>query len=548
MGKPVDDTAGDMTALGTGSAGLADCPSWPALRAHALRLAKIPLATLLDEPGRFQACSRAAGQLLLDFSRQRLDGRVLGSLLALAEERQLPAWREALFSGAVVNNTENRPALHMALRDFSGGPLLVAGQDVMPEIATERARMLALAEAIRGGSFRGQRGAPIRQVVNIGIGGSDLGLVMAAGALAGWQHPDIQTHFVSNIDGGELAQVLARAEPDSTLFVICSKTFTTLETRLNAEVARRWLTAALGEAAVARHFVAVSTNAAAMDAFGIAPELRLCMWDWVGGRYSLWGPIGLTLAITIGAEAFTDMLRGAERMDRHFRAAAAGENLPVLLALLGIWNQNHLGCTSHAVLPYDSRLARFPAFLQQLEMESNGKRVTRDGQPVDWTTGTVLWGEAASNAQHSFFQLLHQGTSRFSLDFLAPVQDSSGYPDQHREGLANLLAQAETFARGYQPADGDGDPGLAAHRTHPGNHPSSILLFPRLDPGTLGQLIALYEHKVFVQAVIWGINPFDQWGVERGKQLAREFGQVLAGTAPAEGAPGLVDAIRRWRR
>ena len=535
----------ETTAPDADAAGLTHCPSWPVLARHAERLAGVPLATLLDEPGRFEAFSREACGLLLDFSRQHLDAAALESLLALASERRLAEWREALFTGERVNNTEDRPALHMALRDSSGEALQVAGHDLMPEIVAERARMLALAESVRDGSFRGHQGARIRRVVNIGIGGSDLGLVMGAGALANWHQPDIQTHFVANIDGGELAQVLALAEPGSTLFVICSKTFTTLETRLNAQSARRWLVEALGEAAVARHFVAVSTNAAAMDAFGIAPELRLRMWDWVGGRYSLWGPIGLTLAIAIGAEAFSAMLRGGEAMDHHFRVAPAGENLPVLLGLLGVWNQNHLGSTSHAVLPYDSRLARFPAFLQQLEMESNGKRVTRDGQPVAWNTGAVLWGEAASNAQHSFFQLLHQGTSRFSLDFLAPAQDSSGFPDQHREGLANLLAQAETFARGFQPDDAD--PALAAHRTHPGNHPSSILLFPRLDPGTLGQLIALYEHKVFVQAVIWGINPFDQWGVERGKQLARQFGKVLAGQGDGTPAPGLVDVIRRWR-
>ncbi|MCC5795380.1 MAG: glucose-6-phosphate isomerase [Chromatiales bacterium] len=537
----------DLTTLAANSARLPTCPSWSALQQHAARLSRIPLTSLLDQPGRFETCSREADPLLLDFSRQRVTPEVLAALAELARERELPAWIELLFSGARVNQTEGRAALHMALRDPSTTPLRVEGEDVREAVRAEREKMLALARSLREGRLEGATGQPLTQIVNIGIGGSDLGPVMASQALANWRLPGMDLHFVSNIDGGELGLLLERLDPARTLFIICSKSFTTQETQLNAAAARRWLAECLGETAVARHFVAVSVNAAAMDEFGIAPEARFRLWDWVGGRYSMWSPIGLSLAIGLGEEAFGDLLAGANEMDVHFRSAPLADNLPVLLGLLGVWNQNHLGTTSHVVLPYDGRLARFPAYLQQLEMESNGKGVTRDGQPLDWTSGTVLWGEAGSNSQHSFFQLLHQGTSRFSLDFIAPVESSSPFPDQHRAGLANMLAQAETFARGFSDEEMDAgiDPALVPHKRHPGGHPSSILLLQRLDPRSLGALVALYEHKVFVQSVIWGINPFDQWGVERGKQLARTMAAALDPDheVPAD-APPIVRRLR----
>lgn len=529
-----------LASLEGKSSALDQLPAWQALRQQAIALGSTHLRELLDTPDRYAQFSRQHGDFVLDFSRNRLDARTLDLLIGLAEARELPAWIDALFSGAAVNSTEHRPAQHMALRNPEDQPVLVDGVNLMAEVIAERERMFELVEAIRSGSFRGATGARIRHIVNIGIGGSDLGPVMAAEALREYADPEISLHFVSNVDGTQLADVLASVSAAETLFIICSKTFVTWETALNAGAARTWFIRQLGEAAVARHFVAVSVNAAALDRFGILPEHRFRMWDWVGGRYSLWSAIGLSVAIAIGGENFRQLLRGAHELDEHFRHAPLRDNLPVLLALIGIWNQNHLGTTSHAILPYDGRLARFPAYLQQLEMESNGKGVTRDGQPVRWSTGAVLWGEPGSNAQHSFFQLLHQGTAQFSADFIAPVEGSSAAVEQHLVGLANMLAQAEAFARGNPAAS------VESHKAHPGNHPANILLMRRLDPRSLGFLIALYEHKVFVQACIWGINPFDQWGVELGKKMATAMHDKLQ-AADADGTlPGIAAVIRRW--
>jgi glucose-6-phosphate isomerase len=529
-----------LAGLEQHSGGLDQLPVWQALKQQAIALGSTPLRELLDTPDRYAHFSRQHGDFVLDFSRHRLDAPTLKLLIELAEARQVPRWIEALFSGAAVNSTENRPALHMALRNPDDQPAMAGGVNLMPEVIAERERMFELAEAIRSGEFRGATGARIRHIVNIGIGGSDLGPVMAAEALREYADPELGLHFVSNVDGTQLADVLAGVSAAETLFIICSKTFVTWETALNASAARSWFIRQLGEAAIARHFVAVSVNAPAMDSFGIAPEHRFRMWDWVGGRYSLWSPIGLAIAIAIGSENFRQLLRGAHELDQHFRSAPLSDNLPVLLALTGIWNQNHLGTCSHVVLPYDGRLARFPAYLQQLEMESNGKGVTRDGQPVRWSTGTVLWGEPGSNGQHSFFQLLHQGTAQFSADFIAPVEGSSAAVDQHLVGLANMLAQAEAFARG--------NPGerVPPHKVHPGNHASTILLMRQLDPRSLGFLIALYEQKVFVQACIWGINPFDQWGVELGKKMATAMHAKLQAADADATLPGIANVIRRW--
>jgi len=535
---------------------LLQASAWKALQRHSTSLAGTHLRDLLDQPGRFDAFSRQYGQCLLDFSRNRLTTDTLKLLIALASEREVPQRIQALFAGEVVNATENRPAQHMALRGPTSPALLVNGVDIRPEIEAERERMLDLADAIRSGEFRGATGARIRHVVNIGIGGSDLGLVMAIEALHEYRTPDVQIHFVSNVDGTQLADILARTPAAETLFIVCSKTFVTWETALNASAARTWFIGQLGEAAVTGHFVAVSVNAPAMDKFGIAQEHRFRLWDWVGGRYSLWSSIGLAIAIAVGSEHFRALLAGGRELDEHFRTAPLADNLPVLLALIAVWNQNLQGTTSQAILPYDGRLQRFAAYLQQLEMESNGKGVTRDGQPVEWSTGTVLWGEPGNNAQHSFFQLLHQGTAHFAADFIAPVEGSSPYADQHLVGLANLLAQAEAFARGYTleaaqaeltakgktPAD---VARLAPHKVHPGNHPSNILLLRRLDPHSLGFLIALYEQKVFVQACIWGINPFDQWGVELGKAICSDLIQASDGSIPPELQPLLVWIAKR---
>ena len=537
---------------------LLQASAWKALQQHSTALRGTHLRDLLDQPGRFDAFSRQHGQCLLDFSRNRLTTDTLRLLIALASEREVPRRIQALFDGEVVNATENRPAQHMALRGPASPPLLVNGTDIRLEVEVERERMLDLADAIRSGEFRGATGARIRHVVNIGIGGSDLGLVMAIEALHEYRTPDVQIHYVSNVDGTQLADVLARVPAAETLFIICSKTFVTWETALNANAARTWFLGQLGEAAVTRHFVAVSVNAPAMDKFGIAGEHRFRMWDWVGGRYSLWSSIGLAIAIAVGSENFLELLAGGRELDEHFRTAPLADNLPVLLALIAVWNQNLQGATSQAILPYDGRLQRFAAYLQQLEMESNGKGVTRDGERVQWSTGTVIWGEPGNNGQHSFFQLLHQGTANFSADFIAPVEGSSPYADQHLVGLANLLAQAEAFARGYTleaaqaeltakgrtPAD---VARIAPHKVHPGDHPSNILLLRRLDPHSLGFLIALYEQKVFVQSCIWGTNPFDQWGVELGKGMAVGMHEALQSPA-GDGLPPIGHVIRQWAK
>ena len=547
-------TLAELTAA---ASGLRTCPAWNALTTHHQSIASLHLRTLLDEPDRYEACSRQACGLTLDYSRNLLTTKTLELLVQLAAERQLVPWIEQLFAGAHVNNTEDRPALHMALRRSADRPLIVDGEDVMSLVHGELDNCLAFAEEVRSGAHRGATGQRITDVVNIGIGGSDLGLVMLDAALSEYRDPAlaVQSHFVSTIDGTQLADVLDRVNAETTLFIVCSKSFTTIETQLNADAARRWFLDSMPAEAIGRHFAAISTNAEAMDRFGIGADLRFAIWDWVGGRYSLWSSIGLAVAIGIGADHFRALLAGAASMDEHFETAPLADNLPVLLGLIGVWQRNFLGAASHAVLPYDQRLRYFPAFLQQLEMESNGKSVARDGEPVETATGAVIWGEPGSNAQHSFFQLLHQGTAKVSLDFIAPIAASSRYPDQHLHGLGNLLAQAEAFARGYPAAAVAADLSaagrsagdvarLAPHKTHAGNRSSSVLLTDRLEPRSIGALIALYEHKVFVQSVIWGINPFDQWGVELGKTMA---GVMSAGLAAAEDDPALPPIARLIR-
>jgi glucose-6-phosphate isomerase len=424
-------------------------------------------------------------------------------------------------------------------------PIEVGGRNVMPLVEAERAKMRALADALHAVELKGATGRPLDTVVNIGIGGSDLGVVMAVQALAEQVRPGLSVHCVSNIDGVALAHVLAAADPATTLFVICSKTFTTLETLTNANAARDWLLAAGGAAAVAAQCVAVSTNHAAMDAFGIAPDRRFTICDWVGGRYSLWSAVGLTVALAIGADAFDEFLAGAHRLDEHFETAPLEQNLPVLLALVGIWNRNFLDIPAHAVLPYDDHLARFPAYLQQLEMESNGKSVRRGGGPVECATCPVIFGEPGSNAQHSFFQLLHQGTDIVSADFLLPAKSLVGRQGQQDLAAANCLAQVWALAGGDpEAADPSGDP-PDPQRSYAGNRSSTLLLFEQLDPATLGKLIALYEHKVFVQGVIWDINSFDQFGVELGKRLASELAGAVRGVGEP---PALVAGALEWLR
>jgi glucose-6-phosphate isomerase len=449
----------------------------------------------------------------------------------------------------------------MALRNRSDRPMCAGGQDVMPEVRGELAKMREFVTGVHEGRITGAKGARYTDVVNIGIGGSDLGVVMATEALGRYRNRAIRLHCVSNVDGVELSEVIQQVNPATTLFVVCSKTFTTQETLSNANAARAWLVDELGEAAVAMHFVAVSTNHPAMDSFGIAPGSRFTMWDWVGGRYSLWSAVGLSIALALGMSIFELVLQGGHDMDEHFRQAPLERNLPVLMGLIGVWNGNFLQQDSLAVLPYDRRLHRFPAYLQQLEMESNGKSVTRAGHPVGYPTGSIVWGEPGSNAQHSFFQLLHQGTAQVALDFLAPVQASSRFQAQQDLALANCFAQAEAFAFGQtelqvredltsRGASEESIKVLLPHKVHVGNRPSSLIVFPRLGPRTLGRLIAWYEHKVFVQSVIWDVNPFDQWGVELGKKLAGSMAPAVQNAAIPEGPrhlQGLLETVGRWR-
>jgi glucose-6-phosphate isomerase len=496
-----------------------------ALAGHARRLAETPVGALFAaDPARFAHCSREACGILFDFSRQRLDGAAFDALVALAESRGLRARIDALFSGAQVNTTERRAALHTLLRVPAGeAPAGLAAHHA--EVLAVRAQCAEFVRAVHEGRRTGSGGARFTDVVSIGIGGSDLGPAMATTALAPYDAGLLRSHFVSNVDGTQIADLAPLLDPAHTLVIVCSKTFTTQETLANAGRMRAWLAGRLGEAAVPRHFAAVSVNDAAMDAFGVGHDARFAMWDWVGGRYSVWSAVGLPLELAIGTANFESLLAGAHAMDTHFRNATFRDNLPAIAGLLAHWNRNALGCASHAVLPYTQRLARLPAYLQQLEMESLGKRVTLAGEAVATATGPVIWGEPGSNAQHSFFQLLHQGTAEVSADFLLPLAGAAD-PGADELVIANCLAQVQALMAGRESSD--------PHRVYPGSRPLSLLAFARLDPATLGALIALYEHKVFVESVLWDINPFDQWGVEFGKAICGSLLPLGSATPPAE--------------
>jgi len=527
------------------------------LQAHADRISALGLRALARDPTRFATHTVEAEGLLFDFTRQLIDPAALASLVELAEVSGVKAAVQAMFEGQKINSTEQRAVLHTALRDPEGGPLQLDGIDIRADIRAERLKLKAFVRAITAGTRVGSQGDRFTDVINIGIGGSDLGPVMAVEALKSFANPELSVHFVSNIDGVQFSDLTATLNPAKTLVLICSKTFTTLETLTNAKLARAWIAGSLGESAVPAHFAAVSVNHTAMNAFGIAPDVRFTMWDWVGGRYSLWSAIGLGLELAVGSRHFEAMLEGARAMDRHARTAPLSANLPVLMGLLAVWNRHFNQCASHAVLPYDQRLHRLPAYLQQLSMESNGKRVRRDGSPVAYPTEAILWGEPGSNGQHSFFQLLHQGTDRVSMDFLLPAKSSVGLQDSQNLAAANCLAQAEAFAYGYtveearkeltnRQLSAENVDRLAPHKVHAGDRPSSVMVFERLDPATLGKLIALYEHKVFVESVLWDINAFDQWGVELGKVMAERLAPAVRGEEGAvAAAPGLAALIAR---
>jgi len=538
--------------------------AWRALQARAAETRAVTLRALRDaDAARGERFAREACGLYLDFSRQRIDDDGLRLLSSLADAAGLRARIDAMWRGEIINTTEGRAVLHTALRVpqvSADGP---GGADIARQVLAERERMLVFAESVRTGGVRGSGGARFTTVINIGIGGSDLGPAMAAQALHPLTADAPRVRFVSNVDGTDLANALEDADAAGTLFIVASKTFSTQETLANARSARAWLAAKLGEAAVPAHFAAVSTNAQAMDAFGVNPNYRFMMWDWVGGRYSLWSSIGVSLAIAIGRGAFGELLAGAHAIDEHFRSAPWERNLPVLMGLLGVWNINCLELPTLAVLPYDGRLGRFPAYLQQLDMESNGKSVNLAGQPLQHTTAPVIWGEAGNNAQHSFFQMLHQGTPRAALDLLLPAQSSCGNPAQAELAIGNCLAQAEAFAFGYSMEQATAELAarklppervelLARHKVHAGNRPVNVVAFARLDARTLGSLIALYEHKVFTQSVVWGINAFDQWGVELGKKMCDEVLPLVRNSEAAAGTRAmlkpLLARLSQWNR
>ncbi len=505
---------------------LREGPAWKALEAHFAELRDVHLRDLFaEDPGRGERLVAGAAGLHLDLSKNRITDETLILLGRLAQERGVEERREAMFAGERINVSEDRPVLHTALRMPRGRSLIVDGVDVVKEVHETLDRMAGFAERVRSGEWKGHTGRPIRNVVNVGIGGSDLGPVMAYESLRHFSRRDLTFRFVSNVDGTDFVEKTRDLDPEETLFVICSKTFTTLETMTNARSARAWALAGLGgeEAAVARHFVAVSTNAEEVSKFGIDTDNMFGFWEWVGGRYSMDSAIGLSTMVAIGPARFEEMLAGFHAMDEHFREAPPEASLPMLLGLLSVWYGDFFGAQTQGVFPYDQYLHRFPAYLQQLTMESNGKHCTLEGARVDYDTGAIFWGEPGTNGQHSFYQLIHQGTRLVPCDFIGFMRSSNPLGDHHDLLMANMLAQSEALAFGKTPeqvrAEGTPEP-IVPHRVMEGNRPSNTILAERLDPRTLGALVALYEHSAFTQGAIWGIDSFDQWGVELGKALA----------------------------
>jgi glucose-6-phosphate isomerase len=534
-------------STGTDGRPVVDSPAWHALAAHFADVRDLHLRELFEQdPDRGRTMVATAGDLVLDHAKHRLTPETLDLLVEVARTAGVEARRDAMFAGEAINTTEGRPVLHVALRAATGTVIEVDGRDVVAGVHAVLARMRAFADRVRAGAWIGATGRPIRNVVNIGIGGSDLGPRMAVQALAAHADRDLRVRFVSNVDGADLREATWDLDPAETLFIVASKTFTTLETMTNARSARAWLTTGLEDrdlepglapdGVVGRHFVAVSTNAEAVADFGIDTDNMFGFWDWVGGRYSLASAIGLSVMVAIGPDGFDDLLAGMRSIDEHFATAPLERNVPVLAGLLGIWYRNLFGAESHAVLPYSRDLALLPAYLQQLDMESNGKSVGLDGRVTQWDTGPVVWGQPGTDGQHAFFQLLHQGTSLVPADLIGVCRPADGDPEAHHDLLlANLFAQGEAlaFGRTAEEVAAEGvDPELVPHRTFAGNHPTSTILVPELTPSTLGQLIAFYEHKVFTQGVVWGVNSFDQWGVELGKVLAQRIAPELTAVDP----------------
>ena len=525
---------------------LTSTASYQALAAHAVDARQWQMRQLFaDNDQRFPQLTVDAAGLFLDYSKNRLDADTIALLVDLARERGVETQRDAMLRGDKINLTEHRAVLHTALRLPRGKSLVVDGRDVVPDVHAVLDQVRDFTDKVRSGAWLGYSGKPITDIVNIGIGGSDLGPKMAVLALRSFAHPRLKMHFVSNVDGHDMDAALALVNPETTLFIVASKTFTTAETMLNANTARTWFLQSATEADLARHFVAVSTNLESVQAFGIDPANMFPFWDWVGGRYSVWSAIGLSVALAVGFGYFSDFLAGAHAIDEHFREAPLEQNMPVLLALIGFWNREFLDAGSLSIAPYHQDLNRFPAYLQQLDMESNGKRVTRGGAAVDTATCPVVWGECGTNAQHAYFQLLHQGTDITPIDFIAALRATHDLPGHHDALLANCFAQSEAFMTGKTGDEVRADltaqklsateiDELVPHKTFPGNRPSNTILMDQLTPLTLGALIALYEHKTFVQGVIWDVNSFDQWGVELGKVLAKNIQAELQGEIKPE--------------
>ncbi|HEY0563757.1 MAG TPA: glucose-6-phosphate isomerase [Methylophilus sp.] len=519
---------------------LTQYPSWQTLCQHQQTILKQHMRDFFAaDPQRFNTFSLKFDDILLDYSKHRLTQETLALLFQIAREAKIENWRDRMFAGEKINITENRAVLHTALRNRSNTPVYVDGKDVMPDVNAVLKQMRNFTDKVRNGSWTGYTGKKITDIVNIGIGGSDLGPVMVCDALKPYASPALNVHFVSNIDGAHLMRALEKCNAETTLFIVASKTFTTQETMTNATSARTWFLESAKDANhVAKHFVALSTNAQAVTAFGIDATNMFAFWDWVGGRYSLWSAIGLSIALYVGMDHFEALLTGAHEMDHHFKTAPLEQNMPVVMAMIGIWYNNFFHSDTYAILPYDQSLARFPAYLQQADMESNGKFICRDGTRVKYKTGPVIWGEAGTNGQHAFYQLIHQGTQTVPADFLMPIHShyQVGTPgDQHHQILlANFLAQTQALMLGktteearaeleQQGLSGDALEQLLPHKTFDGNRPTSSIMFDKLTPNTLGKLIALYEHKIFVQGIIWDINSYDQWGVEYGKQIAQQI-------------------------
>ena len=535
---------------------LTERPAWKALQDHHRQIQAMHLRDLFArDPGRGERLTAEAAGVFLDYSKNRIAGDTVPLLVTLAEESGLRKRIDAMFRGEKINVSEKRAVLHVALRAPRGAAILVDGENVVPAVHAVLDRMADFTNRVRGGGWRGATGKPIRSIVNIGIGGSDLGPVMAYEALRHYSDRSLTFRFVSNIDGTDFAEAVRDLDAAETLFIVSSKTFTTLETMTNARTAREWSLAGVGGdvASVAKHFVAVSTNAAEVATFGIDTDNMFGFWDWVGGRYSMDSAIGLSTMLAVGPEHFSAMLSGFHEMDEHFRTAPFAQNLPVLMGLLGIWNTNFLGAQTVAVLPYDQYLKRFPAYLQQLTMESNGKHVTLDGDEIGYDTGPVYWGEPGTNGQHSFYQLIHQGTRLIPCDFIAFAETLNPLGQHHDILMANAIAQGEALAFGKTPDEvrAEGSPEwLVPHRTFHGNRPSNTILLPRLTPAALGKLVAIYEHSVFTQGVVWNLDSFDQWGVELGKVLAQRIIPELAGrsASPLNHDSSTNALIRRYQR